>query len=471
MNWISILDRLPEMTERYDESIDEDIMASEPVLVSKDGNCVMFGYFEETDEGIIFVRVSENYDIFGEYEYELDEISHWMPLPAPAEISNEEWFKRAVVEGLKRRFQREIDKPVEKIDFVIENGVLQKYTGKGGHVVIPDGVTSIGHYAFHSCDSLTSITIPDSVTDICMNAFSRCSSLKEIDIPNSVTSIGWFSFEACTSLTNITIPESVASIGVSAFNGCTALTNLSVPRSVKEIGACAFMNCGSLTSITIPDSVTIIARGMFYKCTSLTSINIPNSVTRIEEAAFVECKSLASIIIPNSVTGIGKEAFRDCTSLRSANVPDSVTSMGENVFAGCTELNKYVFISYSSKNQDYAESMRYLLKQAGINTWMAPYDIPSGSEYADVLNDAVENCNCVLLLLSQASQASPHVRSEIRIAFDAKKHIVSMHIDESLLTPGFKYYLGNQQIVAVKSMDENDPDVQKVLTDIKFYMR
>lgn len=109
MNWISILDRLPEMTERYDESIDEDIMASEPVLVSKDGNCVMFGYFEETDEGIIFVHVSENYDAFGDYEYELDEISHWMPLPAPAEISNEEWFKRALIEGLNRRFQKEIE--------------------------------------------------------------------------------------------------------------------------------------------------------------------------------------------------------------------------------------------------------------------------------------------------------------------------------------------------------------------------
>ena len=51
-------------------------------------------------------------------------------------------------------------------DFVIKNGVLKKYIGRGGNVVIPDGVTSIGDYAFNRCTNLTSITIPDSVTSI-----------------------------------------------------------------------------------------------------------------------------------------------------------------------------------------------------------------------------------------------------------------------------------------------------------------
>ena len=44
-------------------------------------------------------------------------------------------------------------------DFRIENGVLMEYTGPGGHVVIPDSVTSIGDSAFKNCNSLTSITI------------------------------------------------------------------------------------------------------------------------------------------------------------------------------------------------------------------------------------------------------------------------------------------------------------------------
>lgn len=62
-------------------------------------------------------------------------------------------------------------------DFVIENGVLKKYEGAGGDVLIPDGVTCIGWSAFGGCTSLTSIAIPDSVTRIGEDAFNGCTSL------------------------------------------------------------------------------------------------------------------------------------------------------------------------------------------------------------------------------------------------------------------------------------------------------
>lgn len=62
-------------------------------------------------------------------------------------------------------------------DFEIESGVLKKYTGKGGDVVIPEGVTSIGENAFKWCRSLTSVVIPDSVTSIGTYAFYDCSRI------------------------------------------------------------------------------------------------------------------------------------------------------------------------------------------------------------------------------------------------------------------------------------------------------
>lgn len=70
--------------------------------------------------------------------------------------------------------------------------------------VVPDGVTSIGNYAFYDCFGLTSITIPNSVTAIEDSAFARCSSLTSITIPESVISIKRSAFFGCPGLTNIT---------------------------------------------------------------------------------------------------------------------------------------------------------------------------------------------------------------------------------------------------------------------------
>ena len=92
--------------------------------------------------------------------------------------------------------------------------------------VIPSSVTSIGDYAFSSCDSLSEIVIPSSVTSIGDSAFSSCDSLSEIVIPSSVTSIGDWAFSFCSSLSEIVIPSSVTSIGDSAFYNCKFPDNL-----------------------------------------------------------------------------------------------------------------------------------------------------------------------------------------------------------------------------------------------------
>ena len=184
-------------------------------------------------------------------------------------------------------------------------------------LVIPatkDGisVTSIGSYAFSSCDSLTSIEIPDSVTSIGDYAFYNCDSLSSIVIPDNVTSIGSYAFSDCYNLTSVIIGDSVTSIGSYAFYSCGSLTSIEIPDSVTSIGSYAFYNCSSLTSITIPDSVTTIGSYAFYNCSSLTSVTIGDSVTSIGDRAFYGCRSLISIEIPDSVTSIGEDAFYNC---------------------------------------------------------------------------------------------------------------------------------------------------------------
>ena len=120
--------------------------------------------------------------------------------------------------------------------FVIENGVLKKYQGQGGDVVIPEGVTSIGDWAFYDCLSLTSVVITEGVTSIGTGAFYKCSSLTSVVIPEGVTSIGDSAFEGCSSLTSVVIPASVTSIGKEAFEGCCGLK----PENAPSISVSVF---------------------------------------------------------------------------------------------------------------------------------------------------------------------------------------------------------------------------------------
>ena len=111
--------------------------------------------------------------------------------------------------------------------------------------------------------------------------WGRDVRVKSVIITDGVTSIGNWAFARCTSLSSVTIPNSVTSIGESAFYGCESLTSVTIPDSVTSIGESAFRDCASLTSVTIPDSVTNIGWYAFDNCTSLTSVTIPDSVTNI----------------------------------------------------------------------------------------------------------------------------------------------------------------------------------------------
>ncbi|MDO5415556.1 MAG: leucine-rich repeat domain-containing protein, partial [Bacillota bacterium] len=83
------------------------------------------------------------------------------------------------------------------------------YKSKIKMVVISDGVTSIGDYAFYQCVNMKEIAIPDSMTRIGDRAFGTCRNLGNLVIPGKVTSIGDSCFYDCDGLTNVAIPGSV----------------------------------------------------------------------------------------------------------------------------------------------------------------------------------------------------------------------------------------------------------------------
>ena len=406
-------------------------------------------------------------------------------------------------------------------DFKIKDGVLFKYRGWDTNVVIPEGVTEIGGGAFENCKKIQSVSFPKDLRIIGASSFENCTSLSELTVPESVIWILDAAFKNCTSLKSVRLLCSVNSIYYNAFSNCTSLKSVELLGRVNHIGVSAFGGCSALESISIPDTVYGIGGLAFYGCKSLTEVRIPASVREIASHAFKNCSN-ATIVIDGKVNKIADDAFEGCkevvyqeektpadkSAVEDAPAEEPVAEVAEEAARAeparemqnaefgvqndkspetkapaatgiSTDENTapkvksegYVFISYSTKNQDYAEAALRLVKEDGISAWMAPYDIPAGSKYAHVINSAIKNCSCVLLLLSEQSQESEWVEKEIERAINYKKTIISMHIDESQLNDGFSFYLGNQQIVPIKSINKNDSNIQKVLDAVRSFVR
>ncbi len=267
-------------------------------------------------------------------------------------------------------------------DGTITTAPWGEYSDNLKTLVIGDGVTTIGQYAFYKCYGFEGdIIIPDSVTVIGKLAFANCSGFNgNLTISKNVTSMGISVFYGCSNLTgNLVIPENLTEIGYCTFYKCSGLSgNLVIPDSVTSIGQSAFRGCeGFNGSLVISDNVVDINETAFYGCTGFSGdLIIPDRVTTIGIRAFFGCEGFdGNLVLSKNISYIGEYAFSYCFGLTgNLVIPYTVTSIGEFVFYSCG-INDYYFegdapwvepIDAEWPSFDYDDTIYY---PKGNSTW------------------------------------------------------------------------------------------------------
>ncbi len=230
-------------------------------------------------------------------------------------------------------------------------------------LVIPEGLTQIGTYAFYYCKDLTKVTLPESLTSIGAYAFQGCSALKEIIIPDGVTEIYGSAFYDCSSLESVEMPNSLISIGSNAFRNCASLKSITIPDGVQTVDSNAFNGCAQLTEIVLPDSVTYLGYEVLKGCTSIRRLVIGNGITSVSSVDFEQLtelvevvigdgiadlyyvklkdnKNLEKVVIGKGVTVIKADFVSGCTALKDITLGEGVTSIESNAFKNCTSLTE-----------------------------------------------------------------------------------------------------------------------------------
>ncbi len=175
-------------------------------------------------------------------------------------------------------------------------------------VIISEGVTTIGAYAFSGCSHLTSLTVPSSLTSVGQNAFTSCWAMESVYISD---------LEAWCNIDFGTYDSSPFS-----RNGYLIYVG----------GGDLYVNGTKVTTLTIPDGITEIKHHAFYGFAGITSIDF-NQVTSIGNEAFNGCHGLSEVTIPEGVTAIGQYGFAYCSHLQSISIPASVSSLGTSMLA------------------------------------------------------------------------------------------------------------------------------------------
>lgn len=297
-------------------------------------------------------------------------------------------------------------------------------------VVIEDGVTSIGSFAFCNCTDLTSVSIGSGVKVIREFAFDNCVGLKKVKISDLDA---WYDIQFCCRRSEdvdaqmyIPYPDNTysahpAAYGADLYLNGEIVRDLVIPSNLTEIKDYTFYGCNSIESVTIPDGVKSIGAGAFAR-TGITSIDIPNSVENIGASAFdrtawyknqpngmiyigniaYEYKGAMPkgtvIEIKDGTKIIASYAFHGYDNLTGIIIPDSLEKIEYRAFWWCSNIKKIYIsdiaawcnISYDSFGIDLGYGISYPISYGAvmylngeiIRDLIIPYGVETINDYA-----------------------------------------------------------------------------------------
>ena len=124
-----------------------------------------------------------------------------------------------------------------------------------------------------------------------------------------------------------------------------------------------------------------------------------------------------------------------------------------------------VFISHDSDDASRVAKYVKLLEGNDIPCWIAPRDIPYGSNYAREIPTAIEKCRCCIVFVSKKSQSSAEIEKEIEIANKFGKIIIPAKLDNCDFSGPYMYHLTNKQWF--NAYEGSQEDQAKLIRNLK----
>ena len=281
-------------------------------------------------------------------------------------------------------------------------------------VTLPNGLVSIGQYAFYST-KMKEITFPTSLKSIGDDAFYYCSQIGSVILPDGLESIGRCSFYYMSNLQKVILPSSLTAIGDYAFSYNKKLSSveshIAEPFDISESvfassstwdqTSSSYINSPSLAKLYVPmgtkpkyaavqgwNMFTAVEEGELKEAfdgvlkyaystgnteatiiqddsyQELAEVSIPATailggksyqVTAVGDKAFYGCNKLTSLILPNGLVSIGNNAFQN-TRIGSISLPSTLRTIGQSAFEDCYNVTSVVVPEGVEKVGSYAFS-------------------------------------------------------------------------------------------------------------------